>query len=173
MSTLQSWLCMNLADIKHTACAPKSYKEIILWFWWSWKIIGNVSQASVLILMLFHTEISPTWFTWKPSTRCWCCCQSKCTFPGYHTRVSSQSISCMANGEQGWVQFPFFSIIQCVPIKRKPVLSVGYLHCHSSFNQTIYTELQKKLTTSSGWCPLKSTLSKLINICTQISFNTP
>ena len=29
-------------------------------------------------------------------------------------------------------------IIQCVPIKRKPVLSVGYLHCHTRFNQTIY-----------------------------------
>ena len=28
--------------------------------------------------------------------------------------------------------------IQCVPIKRKPVLSVGYLHCHAIFNQTIY-----------------------------------
>ena len=27
--------------------------------------------------------------------------------------------------------------IQCVPIKRKPVLSVRYLHCHARFNQTI------------------------------------
>ena len=27
--------------------------------------------------------------------------------------------------------------IQCVPIKRKLVLSVGYLHCHARFNQTI------------------------------------
>ena len=27
--------------------------------------------------------------------------------------------------------------IQCVPIKRKPVLSVGYLHCHARFTQTI------------------------------------
>ena len=27
--------------------------------------------------------------------------------------------------------------IQCVPIKRKPVLSVRYLHCHASFNQII------------------------------------
>ena len=29
-------------------------------------------------------------------------------------------------------------IIQCVPIKRKPVSSVRYLHCHASFNQTIH-----------------------------------
>ena len=28
-------------------------------------------------------------------------------------------------------------VIQCVPIKRKPVLSVGYLHYHARFNQTI------------------------------------
>ena len=28
-------------------------------------------------------------------------------------------------------------IPQCVPIKRKPVLSVRYLHCHARFNQTI------------------------------------
>ena len=28
--------------------------------------------------------------------------------------------------------------IQCVPIKRKPVLSVRYLYCHARFNQTIY-----------------------------------
>ena len=27
--------------------------------------------------------------------------------------------------------------IQCVPIKRKPVLSVGYRRCHRRFNQTI------------------------------------
>ena len=27
--------------------------------------------------------------------------------------------------------------VQCVPIKRKPVLSVRYLHCQASFNQTI------------------------------------
>ena len=27
--------------------------------------------------------------------------------------------------------------VQCVPIKRKPVLSVEYLHCHARFNQTI------------------------------------
>ena len=30
------------------------------------------------------------------------------------------------------------AFIQCVPIKRKPVLSLRYLHCHASFNQTIY-----------------------------------
>ena len=28
-------------------------------------------------------------------------------------------------------------LMQCVPIKRKPVLSVRYLHCHARFNQTI------------------------------------
>ena len=27
--------------------------------------------------------------------------------------------------------------IQCVPIKRKPGLSVRYLHCHASFDQTL------------------------------------
>ena len=27
--------------------------------------------------------------------------------------------------------------IQCVPIKWKPVLSVGYLHCHARLNQII------------------------------------
>ena len=27
--------------------------------------------------------------------------------------------------------------VQCIPIKRKPVLSVRYLHCHARFNQTI------------------------------------
>ena len=26
--------------------------------------------------------------------------------------------------------------VQCVPIKRKHVLSVRYLHCHARFNQT-------------------------------------
>ena len=33
-----------------------------------------------------------------------------------------------------------YYVIQCLPIKRKPVLSVGYLdyfHCHARFNQTI------------------------------------
>ena len=28
-------------------------------------------------------------------------------------------------------------VIQCVPVNRKPVLSVRYLHCHSRLNQTI------------------------------------
>ena len=28
-------------------------------------------------------------------------------------------------------------IIQCVPIKRKPVLSMGYLHCHAILKQTV------------------------------------
>ena len=28
--------------------------------------------------------------------------------------------------------------IQCVPIKRKPIFSVRYLHCHARFNQTIW-----------------------------------
>ena len=31
----------------------------------------------------------------------------------------------------------FDKVIQCVPIKRKPVLLVGYLYCHARFNQTI------------------------------------
>ena len=35
-----------------------------------------------------------------------------------------------------WGEFRSLAIIQCVPIKRKPVLSVGYLHCHGRFNQT-------------------------------------
>ena len=32
---------------------------------------------------------------------------------------------------------PGMAPIQCVPIKTKPVLSVGYLHCHARFNQTM------------------------------------
>ena len=43
---------------------------------------------------------------------------------------------------QPWIWTLFRSTsplqLQCVPIKRKPVLSVGYLHCHEGFNQTIY-----------------------------------
>ena len=30
-----------------------------------------------------------------------------------------------------------FELIQCVPIKRKPVLSVRYLHCHARLKQTV------------------------------------
>ena len=29
------------------------------------------------------------------------------------------------------------TIVQCVPIKRKPVLSVRYLHCHARLKQTV------------------------------------
>ena len=32
---------------------------------------------------------------------------------------------------------PWFAYIQCVPIKRKPVLSVRYLHCHARLKQTV------------------------------------
>ena len=37
----------------------------------------------------------------------------------------------------------------------------------------IYTERQKELITSAGRGSLKSTLSKINNIWTQVSFNTP
>ena len=45
-----------------------------------------------------------------------------------------------------WTEYAFLqyrnneyedNVIQCVPIKRKPVLSVRYIHCHARFNQTM------------------------------------
>ena len=33
--------------------------------------------------------------------------------------------------------FPLKANVQCVPIKRKPVLSVRYLHCHARVKQTV------------------------------------
>ena len=36
-----------------------------------------------------------------------------------------------------WKGTQRFMPVQCVPIKRKPVLSVRYLHCHARLKQTV------------------------------------
>ena len=79
--------------------------------------------ASYSIWDMTHIGVS----AWSPPVRVtFCCLQSR-------YEVTSSDALFGRTFEQPWLK----DIVQCVPIKKKPVSSVGYLHCNARFNQTI------------------------------------
>ena len=57
--------------------------------------------------------------------------------PGFSNRGGAKDYMYVHASQRSHITSMKSYSIQCVPIKRKPVLSVRYLHCYARFNQII------------------------------------
>ena len=137
-----SYLCLDIINFDAVDFREHRSEEAISFFWcsvyfcfaWQNRLINQIIPGNFNVCTCrYNLPVKDIWkvffLTSLSPSRC------------LHMIVNTLAWSWSTSSSTAWYSHANLLYhklpIQCVPIKRKPVLSVGYLYFHARFNQTI------------------------------------